>query len=279
MSTTRSDSEFELWFRGHRRAERGAPRLLCLPHAGGAAGWYAPLTTALAPHVRALAVQYPGRQDRYAEPGPESIGALADRLFQILDGDGDGDGNGGGDGDAGARDVPAPTALFGHSMGAIVAFELARRLEAAGRAPAVLIVSGSRAPSATGSVPTPVGDKALVEELTLLGGTDASLLRDPELLKLFLPALRADYRALGAYHRTEGGPLSCPIVAMVGDQDPQVPPAEAEAWAAETGAGFELRVYPGGHFYLADQAAAVAAAIEDDLRRFGCLEAAASGDR
>jgi surfactin synthase thioesterase subunit len=128
-------------------------------------------------------------------------------------------------------------------------------------------------------VTVPIGDKALIAELTSLGGTDASLLRDPELLKLFLPALRADYSVLGAYRRAEGGPLSCPIIAMVGDQDPQVSPAEAEEWAAETNAGFELRVYPGGHFYLADQAPAVTAAIEDDLRRFGCLEAVPSGDR
>lgn len=267
MSTTRSDSEFELWFRGYRPVAPGAPRLLCLPHAGGVAAWYSSLTTALAPRVRALAVQYPGRQDRYAEPGAESIQVLADRLFQILEGD---------EGDEGAQDVP--TALFGHSMGAIVAFELARRLEAAGRAPAVLIASGSRAPSASRTALAPAGDKALIEELTSLGGTDASLLRDPELLKLFLPALRSDYRALAAYRRPEGGPLSCPIVAMVGDQDHQVPVAQVEAWAAETNTGFELRIYPGGHFYLAEQVAAVTAAIESDLRRFGCLEAVATGD-
>jgi pyochelin biosynthesis protein PchC len=260
MSTTRSDSEFELWFRGYRPTAPGAPRLLCLPHAGGAAGWYSPLTTALAPRVRALAVQYPARQDRYAEPGTESVGALADRLFLALDGD------------EAAQDVP--TALFGHSMGAIVAFELARRLEAAGRAPAVLIVSGSRAPSASSSATAPVGDKALIEELTSLGGTDTSLLRDPDLLKLFLPALRSDYAALAAYRRPEGGPLSCPIVAMVGDQDHEVSTEEIEVWAAETNAGFELRIYPGGHFYLADQVVEVTAAIEGDLRRFGCLEAA-----
>jgi pyochelin biosynthesis protein PchC len=271
MSTARSDSEFGLWFRGYRQVAPGAPRLLCLPHAGGAAAWYSPLATALAPRVRALAVQYPGRQDRYAEPAAESVHVLADRLFRILESD-EGD-----EGDEGARDVP--TALFGHSMGAIVAFELARRLEAAGRAPAVLIVSGSRAPSASRSATAPAGDEALIEELASLGGTDASLLRDPELLKLFLPALRSDYRALAAYRRPEGGPLSCPIVAMVGDRDHQVPVAHVEAWAAETNAGFKLRIYPGGHFYLAGQAVAVTAAIEQDLRRFGCFEAVATGDR
>ena len=262
----RSDSEFELWFRNNRPVAQGAPRLLCLPHAGGAAGWYSPLATTLAPRVRMLAAQYPGRQDRYAEPCAQSIGELADRLFQVLDADG------------GAADAPTGAALFGHSMGAIVAFELARRLEAAGRPPAVLIVSGRRGPSTHRANALPQDDEGLIERLLSLGGTDASLLEYPEVLELVLPALRADYRAIGDYRRTEGPPLSCPIVAMIGDEDPEVTLAEAEAWAPETSAGFDLRVYPGGHFYLAEQAAEVTAAIEVELRRFGCLEGVATAD-
>ena len=264
---TRSGSEFELWFRGNRPAAQGAPRLLCLPHAGGAAGWYDPLAVGLAPRVRMLAAQYPGRQDRHAEPCARSIGELADRLFEVLDGDGD------------ERAADVPTVLFGHSMGGIVAFELARRLEAAGRMPALLIVSGRRAPSTHREWTVPQDDEGLIERLTSLGGTDAALLEYPEILELILPAVRADYRALGDYRRPEGAALSCPIVAMIGDRDPEVTVAEAEAWATETSAGFDLRIYPGGHFYLAEQAAEVTAAIEAELRRFGCLEAAAAGDQ
>lgn len=263
---TRSDSEFELWFRGNRPAAQGAPRLLCLPHAGGAAGWYTPLATTLAPRVRMLAAQYPGRQDRHAEPCAQSIDELADRIFQVLDAE------------DGPADEPTSTALFGHSMGGLVAFELARRLEAAGRPPAVLIVSGRRAPSTHRPNALPQDDEGLIDRLTSLGGTDATLLEYPEVLELILPALRADYRAVGDYSRSDGAPLSCPIVAMIGDRDPEVTLAEAEAWAPETSAGFDLRIYPGGHFYLADQAAEVTAAIEAELRRFGCLEDVATAD-
>ena len=259
-----SDSEFELWFRNNRPAAEGAPRLFCLPHAGGAAGWYAPLATALAPRVRMFAAQYPGRQDRHAEPCAESIPELADQLFRVLNAE------------SAAADVP--TALFGHSMGAIVAFELARRLEAAGQAPAVLIVSGRRAPSTHRATAVPQDDEDLIDRLTSLGGTDATLLDYPEVLELILPALRADYRALGDYRRPEGPPLSCPIVAMIGDRDPEVTVSEAEAWAPETSAEFDLRIYPGGHFYLAERPAEVTAAIEAELRRFGCLEAVATAD-
>ena len=251
----------QLWIRRFHPAPAAKARLVCFPHAGGSASYFHPVSSALSPSVEVLAVQYPGRQDRRTDPLVDDLFVLADQLTEIL----------------GAE--PGPLAFFGHSMGAIVAFELARRLEAAGRPPAVLIVSGSRAPSAPRSATAPADDEALIEELTSLGGTDASLLRDPELLKLFLPALRSDYRALAAYRRPEGGPLSCPIVAMVGDRDHQVPAAQVEAWAAETDAEFELRIYPGGHFYLAEQAAAVTAAIEEDLRRFGCLEAVATGER
>ena len=261
---TRSGSEFELWFRGYRPAVAGAPRLLCLPHAGGSATWFAPLAAALAPRTRVLAVQYPGRQDRYTEPCADSVGELADRLYQALDGD---------------EGAEAPTALFGHSMGAIIAFELARRLESAGRAPAVLIASGRRAPSThRAETVHQRDDQGLIKELTSLSGTDASLLRDPEILRMILPALRSDYRAIETYRRPQGAPLGCPIVAMIGDRDPKVTVAEAEAWAQETNAGFDLRIYPGGHFYLADRAAEVTGGIEAELRRFGCRQAVVTGD-
>ena len=252
---TQSSSEFELWFRRHRSAasaDQDAPHLLCLPHAGGAASWFAPLSAALAPGVRVLSVQYPGRQDRYTEPCVDSIAEFADRIYQAFD----------------HKDTAnAPFALFGHSMGAVIAFELARRFESAGRPPAVLFASGRRAPSTyRAETGRPRDDQGLVEELAALSGTDASILQDPEILDLVLPALRADFYAVETYRRPEGAPLSSPIVAMIGDRDPEVTVAEAEAWAPETSAGFELRVYPGGHFYLADRVAEVAAVLAARLR-------------
>ncbi|MER5387223.1 alpha/beta fold hydrolase, partial [Streptomyces sp. NPDC002688] len=118
------------WFRGYAAAPQGVPRLLCLPHAGGSASFYHPLARRLGADVETLAVQYPGRQDRRTEEPVTDIGRLAGHVVAALDAEDD-----------------RPLALFGHSMGAVVAFETARQLSAAGRPPAVLIVSGRRAPS------------------------------------------------------------------------------------------------------------------------------------
>ena len=119
-----------VWIRRYRPAPEAAVRLVCLPHAGGSASYYLPMAQALAPGADVLAAQYPGRQDRYAEPPSESVRELAERIVEAVGGD------------------DRPLALFGHSMGAVVAYEMALQLEAAGRAPVRLFVSGRRAPSA-----------------------------------------------------------------------------------------------------------------------------------
>ncbi|WP_238846327.1 thioesterase II family protein [Nocardia terpenica] len=101
----------KLWFRRSQPTEQAEHRLVCFPHAGGAASYFTPVARALAPDVDVLAVQYPGRQDRRSEPGIDDIGVLADRVHDII------------------RTWPSrPLTLFGHSMGAVVAFEVARRL-------------------------------------------------------------------------------------------------------------------------------------------------------
>lgn len=128
-STVRTDG---LWMRSYQPAAPSAPKLVCLPHAGGSASFFVPMARELAPRCEVLAIQYPGRQDRYAEPVLETVDELADRLFPVL-----------------RRNVEGPVALFGHSMGATLAFELARRFEAAGTVPSALFVSARTAPSAT----------------------------------------------------------------------------------------------------------------------------------
>lgn len=120
----------ELWCRRFRSAGNPAARLVCLPHAGGAAPFYVPVAAALSPDVDVVAVQYPGRQDRRTEEPIDDLAALADRLYEVL-----------------RRQPELPFALLGHSMGAVLAFEVARRLEADGRGPSRLFASGRRAPS------------------------------------------------------------------------------------------------------------------------------------
>ncbi|POX59636.1 thioesterase [Streptomyces sp. Ru62] len=249
--TDRSSAAHRLWLRSFHQAAPGAPRLLCLPHAGGSASFYFPVSKALSPAVDVLAAQYPGRQDRLAETPAESVQELAQGVFRALD-----------------EDDGTPLALFGHSMGALVGFELARLLESAGRPPAVVFLSGRRGPSVHRTETVHEGgDARLIEEVVKLDGTDAALFQDKELLEMILPALRADYRAVETYRRAPGPRLSCRFVVLTGDADPRVTPEEARRWDEETDGPFEMHVYPGGHFYLTARQQDVAARIEATLRR------------
>jgi surfactin synthase thioesterase subunit len=208
------------------------------------------MSQALAPDIEVLAIQYPGRQDRYSEPVWEDLHALADRIAAEL-----------------AGQVNRPTALFGHSMGAVVAFEVARRLQQQDIVPLGLIVSGRRAPSR--QRPDRVhlgGDAALIDEVRRLTGTGTAVLADPTLLRLILPALRGDYRAVETYRHRPGPPLTCPVVALAGDADPLADLDEIAAWAAHTEAAFRMRVFPGGHFFLLAHAAAVRQEVSNCIR-------------
>jgi surfactin synthase thioesterase subunit len=231
------NSSREAWVRSFHAADESAAVVLCLPHAGGSASYFYPMSDALSPWVDVRAVQYPGRQDRRAEPCIDSIPLLADAIFVALSEERD----------------DRPLVLFGHSMGATVGFELARRLTAAGRPPAAVLVSARTAPARNvdhGVHRLP--DAGVVAELGKLNGTSGVLLEDVELLSMILPAIRADYRAVETYHCAPDVTVSCPIIALTGDDDPKTSIADAAAWSAHTTSDFELKVFPGGHFYLQD---------------------------
>jgi medium-chain acyl-[acyl-carrier-protein] hydrolase len=147
----------------------------------------------------------------------------------------------------------APLALFGHSLGALVAFETARELRRLGKGRVLaLFVSAARAPrscSRTG----PVGeltDRELIERLRGWNGTPAVVLEDPELVRLFLPVIRGDLSALERYEYESREPLGCPIIAFAGDRDPLVPGGEIDGWRAETCGAFRKHVVSGDHFFL-----------------------------
>lgn len=193
--------------------------------------------------VQALAVQYPGRQDRYREACAERVEIIVDAVLREV---------------SAAHGDGLPLGLFGHSMGAVLAFETARRLEKEGRGPVVLFVSGCQAPSLPWPPPgvpslRDADDDGLVRELKLLSGGTAAALEHPALLRLALPALRADYRMLENYAYAPGPRLSCPVVALAGDRDPRVAVDTVARWEEETQAEFELRVLPGGHFFVDEQ--------------------------
>ncbi|MDJ0346723.1 thioesterase II family protein [Streptomyces sp. H10-C2] len=231
----------QAWIRRYHPAPESRIRLVALPHAGGSATYFHPLSAALSPEVETLAVQYPGRQDRRHEAPVQDIGGLADHVTEAL-----------------RPYVDRPLALFGHSMGSTIAFEVARRLERDGTPPVALIASGRRAPRTDRREGIHrLDDAAILAEVRLLGGTDETMLQDEELVALTLTALRNDYKAVETYRCDPGAVLSCPVTVLVGDNDPRVSIEEARAWGAHTTAEFGLHVFSGGHFYLAEHQRAV----------------------
>ncbi|MFJ3899920.1 MULTISPECIES: thioesterase II family protein [unclassified Streptomyces] len=244
MSSTTNN----LWIRRFRPAPDAAERLICFPHAGGSASFYLPVANALSPGVDVAAIQYPGRQDRRHEPGPASVAELADQIVVAL----------------AEWDDDRPLTFFGHSMGALVAFEVARRMERTGSGPVRLFASGRRAPSRVRAehVHT-LDDDGVIKELRALAGTDAQVLQDEELLRMVLPAIRCDYRAVETYRCEPGAAVRCPVTVLTGDADPRTSLEEARAWSEHTAAGSDLRVFSGGHFFLSERPAEVLAVLHE----------------
>ncbi len=232
------------WFPG--AAAASGARLFVFPHAGG--GTLAPVEEEL-PYAL-CPVRLPGRETRLAEAPFERMTPLVDAL-------------------AGAIEpyLGQPFAFFGHSMGAVVAFELARRLRDGGRPlPQMLIASAARAPQFRRNhvpPPDPSPDEFL-EELRRLEGVPAEILADPALLAAVLPALTADAALYRRYVYAEAAPLPFPMRAYGGAADPNIRMEHLEAWAVQTTASFAVRRFPGGHFYLRD-APGLAAALREDL--------------
>jgi pyochelin biosynthesis protein PchC len=239
----------DAWIRRFHPGPDGVPRLVCFPHAGGSASFFYPVSQALGPGVEVLALQYPGRQERRKEEPLREIHALADVLTDVL-----------------RPWTDRPFAFFGHSMGAILAYEVALRLGQEDTAPVVLFASGRRAPS-THRVETvhQRDDDGVVRELKKLAGTEAALLADEELLRMILPAIRADYTAIETYAPRPGQRLSCPVQVLIGDSDPAVTLAEAQQWEDHTTGPLELRSFTGGHFYLTGHQREINALIRDRL--------------
>jgi pyochelin biosynthetic protein PchC len=240
----------DAWIRRFNPALDAPTRLVCLPHAGGSASYYLNIAKALAPEVDVIAVQYPGRQDRRNERFAETVQEMADKLMIAL-----------------RPWTDRPVTLFGHSMGASIGYELALRLEKAGTAPTALFASARRAPgiSADDGIHR-LDDRGLIAEVKRLGGVGTALLDDPDILDMVMPAIRNDYRAAETYRCTPGETLTCPIFALTGDHDPKVTIDQARSWSDHTSGRFELRVFPGAHFYIDDNFPAVITELSTHIK-------------
>ncbi|SFE48412.1 Surfactin synthase thioesterase subunit [Actinopolyspora alba] len=227
------------------RSDRARTLVICFPHSGGWAESFSTWREHIRrldgdvdpPGVELLAVQYPGHGDRIAEEPETDVRVMAEAISAEL-----------------AALDPVRSLLFGHSFGAMVAYETARLLERAGTAPAALGVSGARAPSAAPAVSHDVAalpDERLWRRVVELGGVDPSLAEDPELRELLLSALRADITAHGRYVSAPPvGRLGVDIRCYLGSEDPLVPGDVGPEWAAWTTGSLATRVRRGGHFHL-----------------------------
>ncbi|MEU5398222.1 alpha/beta fold hydrolase [Streptomyces sp. NPDC005963] len=214
--------------------------LLVLPHAGGNAHAYADWRDRLPADVRLLIGQYPGRGARYAEELPTTIADLAGPVAAALPGD-----------------LPEDLVVLGHSMGSLVAFEVIRRLAAAGRPARALVASACRAPflpNPSAVHPERLDDDQLVAAIKERGGTDDGILDEPELREIIIPSIRADFAIDDVYRCSVAeAAVDCPVTVIGGDRDPVVPVAALDRWAEITGAGFAAHTLPGGHFYFQQQ--------------------------
>lgn len=227
------------------------PRLYALPHAGGAASAYREWIAELAPVIRVVPVQLPGREGRFGEPPADSVQTVAAEAAQAL-----------------IEHAPqGPVAVFGHSMGAVIAFELAGALAEAGRAPVSLVVSGQPAPHLVREGPAVhlMSDGGLRDHLASLDGTSAEILSDPALMELLAPTIRADYRLFDSYVCERHTPLDIPVSAIGGLDDPHVDAEDLLAWARTTVGPFRVRRFPGGHFYLRERREEVLGFLLDEL--------------
>jgi surfactin synthase thioesterase subunit len=211
-------------------------RLFCLPYAGAGAALYRPWAALVPDGVELCPVLLPGREGRHREAPHTDLCELAVVLADALDGW-----------------LDRPFALFGHSMGAWIAFELAREARRRGYEPAHLFVSGRPAPQLVVSE-APIHalpDEAFVEAVGQRYGAIPDVIRnDPDLLRLFLPTLRADLTMIERYVYRSEAPLTVPITAFGGTHDPRADRAQLEAWREQTIDRFDLQMHPGDHFFI-----------------------------
>jgi medium-chain acyl-[acyl-carrier-protein] hydrolase len=245
-------SDVNRWLPQLRDPRRARVRLFCFPYAGGSVSAFSRWSTRLPSWIDLRPLQLPGRGTRRHEPSLTSLSDVVARVVPLL--------------------VPLldiPFALFGHSMGALIAFETARELQRLRQTPPVhLYVSGRRGPRLVDDdlPPSNAPDAEFIEELRRLNGTPPMVLEDPVLMNLALPSLRADFGIVQTYRYRAGEILSVPITLFAGVDDQETADGRGAGWFEETTGPWTLTTVAGDHFFLHASAAAVTAALAGSLR-------------
>src|SRR5947209_8297212 len=214
-------------------------RLFCFPYAGGGASIFRLWSEKLPSQVEVCPIYLPGRENRLKEPLFTHLAPLVQTLAHALH-----------------PFMDIPFAFFGHSMGALISFELARHLHRIHYpGPAQLFVSAHRAPQLpdTNAALHDLPDPALIDALSRLGGTPQAILQHTELMNVMLPILRADLTLCEMYVYTAQPPLDCPIAVFGGKQDSMISTQELQEWRNQTRSAFTLYMLPGDHFFLFSQ--------------------------
>ena len=224
------------WVVIQRPAASACVRLLCFPHAGGSPTAFNSWREKLPEHVEVWALQLPGRGRRLLEVPPTNIGQIVEALSKAFQPFGD-----------------VPTALFGHSLGAWIAFEFARQLQSKLLPLLHLFVSAQSAPH----LPNPeapvrnLPDREFISEVRRrYAGLPEEILRDEEMMTLFLPALRADFTMMETYRYIDGPLLECPISCLGGREDDTIGVDGLAAWQDRACSAFSLKMFRGGHFFI-----------------------------
>jgi len=232
-------------------------RLFCFPYAGGAATAYRMWSKFLPNEVDLCPVQLPGRGGQMGKKAFTQMTPLVEAAAGEL-----------------APYFDKPFAFFGHSMGAVIGFELARYLRSQSKpGPVHLFVSGRRPPQSPKEiVPTyDLPEPEFLEMLRQLGGTPKEVLEHQELMPLIIPLLRADFELIQTYAYTAGSPLSCPITAFGGLQDPEVSQEELKGWRQQTTSLFSMKMLPGDHFFLHSAQNVLLSLLARDLQQIVAL--------
>ncbi|TWA72498.1 medium-chain acyl-[acyl-carrier-protein] hydrolase [Azospirillum brasilense] len=238
------------WLQGFRPVSAPRRTLICFPYAGAGAAVFRDWASDVGPDTELLAVRLPGRESRIGEPplrrAEDAVSAILDALHPLGD---------------------RPLILFGHSLGAALAYATARALVARGCPPALLVVSGRRAPHLPSRrLPShALDDEAFRTRLIALGGTPPEVLACDELMELMLPMLRADFVMSDGFHEDAPSPIPVPILAFAGVEDNEATVEEVSAWEQVAGAAFALCTLPGGHFFLHENRSLIASQVQRSL--------------